>query len=243
MRVNWLLRLVVWLTALAVLPLSAAPAAQARAAPEVTPVLASVTAVSLRPGDTGAAVRRLQSRLTALGYWCGGVDGTYGTLTRQAVIALQKAAGLTRDGIAGPRTMAALAAGVRPRARSSSGLVVEVNLARQLVVVVRDRRVLTILHTSTGSGRYYRSETGSLVRAITPRGSFRVLRHIDGWRHARLGWLWRPKYFTRSGLAFHGFSSIPVYPASHGCVRLHNRAMDLMWSRGYLPIGGRVLIY
>lgn len=203
----------------------------------------AAVAATLRPGDTGAAVRRLQTSLSRLGYWCGTVDGHYGTLTRHAVIALQKAAGLTRDGIAGPRTMAALAAGTRPQARTRSGLVVEVNLARQLLLVVRDGRVLKILHTSTGSGRYYTGADGSLVRATTPRGHFRVLRQIDGWRHARLGWLYRPKYYTSYGLAVHGFSSVPSYPASHGCIRLSNPAMDLMWNKGYLPIGGKIFIY
>lgn len=203
----------------------------------------SLVPASLQAGDSGPAVKSLQRRLTALGYWCGPVDGRFGTLTRYAVIALQKAAGLPRTGVAGARTQSALDRGVRPKARSNRGLVVEVSLAKQLLLVVRDGRVVTILHSSTGSGRYYRSASGSLVRAITPRGSFRVLRQIDGWRHARLGWLWRPKYYTSYGLAVHGFSSVPVYPASHGCIRLHNRAMDLMWSRGYLPIGGRIVIY
>ncbi len=227
--------------------LGAVPArAEVVRAPAAVPLPALAPAigpVALEPGDSGTAVRRLQSRLAALGYWVGSVDGHYGTLTRYAVLALQKAAGLPRSGVAGSGTLAALDRGVRPKARSSHGLVVEVDLSRQLVLAVRDGRVQTILHTSTGSGAYYRSASGSLVRAITPRGSFRVLRQIDGWRHARLGWLWRPKYFTSYGLAFHGFSSVPARPASHGCVRLHNRAMDLMWSRGYLPIGGRVLIY
>ena len=57
---------------------------------------------TLRMGSRGTAVRALQIRLTALGYWLGAVDGQYGDLTRQAVVTLQKVAGLARDGICGP---------------------------------------------------------------------------------------------------------------------------------------------
>ena len=74
----------------------------------------------LRRGESGPAVDRLQRRLDELGYWTGDSDGTYGPLTEQAVLALQKAAGLSRDGVAGPRTLAALERGVRPAARSTA---------------------------------------------------------------------------------------------------------------------------
>src|SRR4051794_15157382 len=51
----------------------------------------------LRYGDKGAEVKALQERLTALGYWNGKADAEFGSVTRQAVFALQKAAGLGRD--------------------------------------------------------------------------------------------------------------------------------------------------
>jgi peptidoglycan hydrolase-like protein with peptidoglycan-binding domain len=44
----------------------------------------------LRPGAKGAAVKDLQERLAALGYWNGKADGEFGSVTRQAVFALQK---------------------------------------------------------------------------------------------------------------------------------------------------------
>src|SRR5688572_9774267 len=58
----------------------------------------------LRIGDSGPAVLEVQQRLSGLGFWLGEIDGHYGQLTRQAVLAFQKAEGLTRDGVAGPRT-------------------------------------------------------------------------------------------------------------------------------------------
>jgi peptidoglycan hydrolase-like protein with peptidoglycan-binding domain/tetratricopeptide (TPR) repeat protein len=54
-------------------------------------------------------VRTLQRRLAAAGYPPGPIDGRYGPLTEGAVIRFQAANGLWVDGIAGPRTLAALA--------------------------------------------------------------------------------------------------------------------------------------
>ena len=50
----------------------------------------------------------LQKALTTLGYAAGTADGTYGTTTAQAVTAFQTAKGLTADGVAGVKTLAAI---------------------------------------------------------------------------------------------------------------------------------------
>ena len=55
----------------------------------------------LRRGDRGSSVRDIQARLESLNYWVGPVDGIYGTLTRQAVMAFQKVNGIKVDGIVG----------------------------------------------------------------------------------------------------------------------------------------------
>ena len=52
--------------------------------------------------------KQIQQKLKDLGYYFGSVDGIYGNATRNAVIAFQKANGLTADGVAGPKTIAAL---------------------------------------------------------------------------------------------------------------------------------------
>lgn len=65
----------------------------------------------LRKGDSNSAVHNLQSRLNALGYNCGAVDGIFGNRTRDAVRAFQRDAGLDDDGIVGPKTLAALNSG------------------------------------------------------------------------------------------------------------------------------------
>lgn len=78
-------------------------------------------------GASGPAVAALQRRLVALGYWVGPVTRRFDDATQQAVIALQKVARISRDGVVGPRTRAVLRRGSRPRPRSRSGHVVEVN--------------------------------------------------------------------------------------------------------------------
>ncbi|WP_028716871.1 N-acetylmuramidase domain-containing protein [Paracoccus sp. J39] len=59
-------------------------------------------------GSRGNAVRHAQQRLTDLGFDTKGVDGIFGANTRAATVAFQKAAGLARDGIIGPKTWAVL---------------------------------------------------------------------------------------------------------------------------------------
>ena len=76
---------------------------------------------SLQLGATGSAVSALQENLSALGYYNGDVTGHYGTLTKAAVLAFQKAKGLTADGIAGTRTLSAIDYAMGIAGGSSSG--------------------------------------------------------------------------------------------------------------------------
>lgn len=59
-------------------------------------------------GSRGDEVRQIQTVLKNQGYYTGNVDGIYGTITKNAVIAFQKNNGLTADGIAGAKTLKAL---------------------------------------------------------------------------------------------------------------------------------------
>ena len=195
----------------------------------------------LRPGDRGPQVRQLQQRLISLGYWLGVPDGKYGDLTRQAVLALQKAAGLTRDGVLGARTRAALHQQVQPKPHRAVGSGVEVDVGRQLLIFVMNGVPKLILNASTGSGATYFQDGVEQV-AVTPTGRFTVFREINGQDTGPLGPLWRPKYIF-GGVAIHGYSSVPAYPASHGCIRVSNSAMDHLWSSGALPIGSSVWVY
>lgn len=72
-------------------------------------------------GSKGSEVTKIQTRLKKWGYYTGNVDGIYGEQTRQAVILFQKRNGLTPDGIAGPKTLAAIGISSSSSSSSSSG--------------------------------------------------------------------------------------------------------------------------
>ncbi|HEU4656985.1 MAG TPA: transglycosylase family protein [Capillimicrobium sp.] len=72
------------------------------AATAAVPASAAAPALVLRAGATGEAVAKLQR---ALGV---SADGVYGPITRAAVKRFQRREGLAVDGIAGPATFAAL---------------------------------------------------------------------------------------------------------------------------------------
>ena len=58
----------------------------------------------LRYNSVGDEVKRLQARLTELGYYHGDTDGLFYDETKKAVTAFQEANGLTADGIVGEKT-------------------------------------------------------------------------------------------------------------------------------------------
>jgi len=58
----------------------------------------------LKVGSTGLPVRRLQSRMSAVGFNTGGVDGRFGVTTEAAVKKLQQDNRLHIDGIVGLKT-------------------------------------------------------------------------------------------------------------------------------------------
>jgi hypothetical protein len=69
---------------------------------------AAAPTVTLKPGDKGPQVKRLQRFLRLFGYSTGKVDGDYGPATQAAVKRFQAASKLTADGVVGPATLKAL---------------------------------------------------------------------------------------------------------------------------------------
>jgi lipoprotein-anchoring transpeptidase ErfK/SrfK len=226
---------------------TAASAAGAAAAPPGVTAHAATTAVAavqqpvLRLGSRGSVVMTLQRRLIALHYFdVGSADGVFGQNTYHSVIAFQKVQGLTRDGVVGPATWAKLAKPYVPAARYRLATAsLEVNLAKQVIYYVSGGTIKRIIDASTGSGAWYYSQ-GRWARAITPTGRFRIYSRYNGWQAGPLGSLYRPNYFY-GGYAVHGMTSVPAYPASHGCVRMTVPTMDRMWSS--LWVGMPVAIY
>ena len=62
----------------------------------------------LRQGMHGPAVEQLQTRLQALGFYEGAIDGVFGPQTETAVQAMQTQNGLVVDGIVGPESWSIL---------------------------------------------------------------------------------------------------------------------------------------
>jgi N-acetylmuramoyl-L-alanine amidase len=128
-----------------------------------------------------------------------------------------------------------------PHARSTSGYVIEIDLADDVMMFVSNGRVEHVLNTSTGGGYAYRVGKVTAI-ADTPVGVFHILRQVNGMVTDSLGQLWRPKFFY-SGFAIHGDGYVPPYPASHGCARISNEAINWIWADDIAPIGTEVWVY
>jgi len=220
---------------------SGPPGVAARTAATAAATTMAAVRPTLRPGARGSAVVTLQKRLVALHYFDVSVaDGVFGQNTYHAVVAFQKVQGLGRDGIVGPATWAKLARPYVPAPRYRLATAsLEVNLARQVLYYVRNGAIQRIIDASTGSGKWYYSQ-GRWAKAVTPTGRFKIYSRYNGWQSGPLGSLYRPNYFY-GGYAVHGMTSVPAYPASHGCVRMTVPTMNRMWST--LRIGMPVAIY
>jgi Putative peptidoglycan binding domain/L,D-transpeptidase catalytic domain len=198
----------------------------------------------------GSETARLQQRLLDLGFWLTGVDGDYGLTTRQAVMAFQKYVGLSATGEVDDTTAAYISnLGERARGWADAGTLVEVDKHRQLLFVVVDGKVQWVFNTSTGNGERYverdKNTPGEMIEgvALTPDGLHAFYREKpQGWWEGDLGQLYRPKYLV-GGVAVHGSTSVPNYPASHGCVRVTTTAMDFIWDSGIMPLGMPVLVH
>lgn len=185
---------------------------------------------TLALGSTGEDVATLQRRLVELRYLpAGTADGTYGMRTWHAVVAFQGWRGLQRDGVAGPRTRASLATSRRPEPWGGLERGLEVDLRRQVLLVISGGTAVRAIHVSTAARGYE-----------TPTGSFRVLRReLRSWSFQYRVWLPYALYFS-GGHALHAYPSVPTFPASHGCVRIP--AADAAAVYATAPLGTPVLV-
>jgi len=184
--------------------------------------------------------RQAEQRLWDLGYWAGPVDGKIDSASRQALIAFQKVEGRKRTGKLTRDELQALLSAQRPLPKHSGDAHVEIDLNRQVLFIVDATGTIThILPVCTGNEKTY-MDHGEIHRAHTPRGRFRVLRKIAGWRLSSLGLLYYPNYIC-NGIAIHGSLAIAVYPASHGCIRIPMFASKELSE--LTPVGTEVIVY
>lgn len=164
---------------------------------------ASVLLPYLARGAQGPSVRMLERRLTQLRFALRGVDTYFSYDTADAVLAFQKVHGLGRTGRVTPDLWRRLQAANAPRPRYGGGHHFEVDKSRQVLFEVDRGRVVRAVHVSTGA-------TGN-----TPVGRFRVYSKVPGFLPSGMFY----SSFFIGAFAIHGYSSVPAYPASHGCVR------------------------
>lgn len=181
----------------------------------------------LSQGDRGDVVLAYEYRLKALHFDPGPVDGVFDQDTRYAVEAIQKLNRVEPTGRVDDAVRFGLSAfrWPKPQILKAEHTHVEVDLDRQVMVVFTDREVTLITTVSTGSGKRFCGGDDGCQYATTPPGRFEFTWHHKGWRKSKLGMLYNPFYFN-GGIAVHGYSSVPTYNASHGCVRIPMHIAD-----------------
>lgn len=181
---------------------------------------------NLRPGSRSRFVLLLERRLAELHYRIERIDRRYDDRTGDAVVAFRKVQGMDRVFTVNAAVWHALADPLTPRPRLDiRAFHIEVDQTRQVLYTVEDRVVTNIIHVSTGAG------------GATHDGSFHIYRKLAGFSPHHL---YYPSYFD-GDRAIHGWTDVPTYPASHGCVRVPY--WHAKWIFGMAVIGTRVAIY
>lgn len=194
-------------------------------------------AAGLESGDQSNLVSHLQIQLADAGFYRGVIDGEYGPQTAQAVMAFHKHLGLERTFTWQAEDWSHLET-MKPIAHLGEPAIVA-DLDRQVIYYHQQSGGVAVIPISSANGETYRGRGGRLTTARTPEGEFRMQRHIPALRISYLGGLWKPWYFY-GGYAIHGSSSVPAYPASHGCIRVPNWEAD--WLSTDITVGLRVSI-
>jgi lipoprotein-anchoring transpeptidase ErfK/SrfK len=198
---------------------------------------------TLSEGSSGAAVKSVQRRLAALKYDPGAVDGHFGSDTEDAVWAFQEINRIKVTGVIDAATKRAL---VHPRTYRSNdprqdSTRIEVNQALEVLVLYKKGQISLISHVSTGGGYWYNCGGGE-CQAITPNGNYRTDDYMPGWVTVPLGAMYNPVFFISTVYAIHGDTYVPVFPDSHGCVRLPMFIADFFHTLVTTP-GTEVFIY
>jgi peptidoglycan hydrolase-like protein with peptidoglycan-binding domain len=178
-------------------------------------------------GAQGNGVRLMQRQLKALGF-VPGRRGTYDERTARAVLAFRKVSGL-------PRTVTADRAFFRRLANGGGhfkvrypghGKHVEADLSRQVIALIERGKVQRIYPTSSGA-----------PATPTVLGHYRFYTKSAGFNAKGM---YFSNYFIR-GYAIHGYADVPIYNASHGCLRIPNPDAYSVYQ--WIRIGDRIDVY
>jgi peptidoglycan hydrolase-like protein with peptidoglycan-binding domain len=191
------------------------------------------------PALTRKQRKEAERQLSDMGYWTGAVDGILDPATRSALIAFQKWEGRPITGDLTLTELEAIRGSSSPKTRETGYAHVEVDVDRQVLLVVTDEGIVRVLPVSTGNDKPY-EEDGRMTVAYTPRGRFVVYDKFVGWEKPPNSSMYYSNYIS-GGVAIHGFRSVPLQPASHGCIRIPIFAAREVSK--LLPIGTIVLVY
>jgi len=160
-------------------------------------------------GERGVKVLLLQRQLLAEGF-ATPVTGYYDDGTARAVLAFRKTNELGRDGYASGEVFGMLLRGrgayqLRYPKAGKNGKHVEFDWSRQVVVLAKNGKPYRTYHTSSGA-----------PATPTVFGTYHFYLKTPG---TNAKGMVDSSYFIR-GYAIHGYSSVPAYAASHGCLRV-----------------------
>jgi putative cell wall-binding protein len=169
-----------------------------------------------------------EQTLKRQGYVLHDVDGYTDRFSVWAVYAFEKVAGLGANGHFAEREWRAMLRNPRLPVRRPDlpKTHVEINIGKQLILLIKDGKVRNHIHTSTGK-----------PSTPTIRGTFTVYEKRN---YRQSNGMYRSIFF-HGGYAMHGYPSIPLYPASHGCARTYDGNEDFIYPRVF--IGERVATY
>ncbi len=188
---------------------------------------------------TRVQTREAETRLSDMGYWTGVVDGVFDPATQAALIAFQKWEGRPVTGKLTLEEIEAIRTSTGPKARELGYEHVEVDVDRQVLLIVNDEGDVRILPVATGTDKPFVYD-GQTSIAYTPRGRFVVYEKGVGWENNVPGSMYYPNYIS-GGIAIHGSYNVPVQPASHGCIRIPMFAAREVSK--LLKLGTIVLVY
>ena len=140
------------------------------------------TEVMLGKGDRGSAVEEMQKMLIACGYSCGGcgADGIFGNDTLKAVEAFQRAAGLSVDGIYGPKSKAALTAKYQNRGNANTKPYTEAFIEKVAPMAQADQKANGILASITLAQAILESGWGRSELAVNANNLFGMKKSLSG---------------------------------------------------------------
>jgi hypothetical protein len=107
---------------------------------------------------------------------------------------------------------------------TEDGRHVEVDISRQVMALVSDGEATDVFHVSTGSGG-------------TPTGEFQFYSYGPGYNAKGMYY----SIYYDGNYATHGYSSVPTYPASHGCTR--NPMPYSVFIYDWIELGDTIYVY